>query len=154
MLYFFFFKQKTAYEMRISDWSSDVCSSSSDFRVFRLPWKTLHDRPIIGNKRIRVAGATTFHAAFDLHIGDAVDRIQHFQHGKAAPIAAIEDMVPLRSRHQRLQCQHMGTRQIRHMDIIANPGPIRRGIVSTKDRSEEHTSELQSLMRISYAVFC
>src|SRR3546814_1327309 len=27
MLCFFFFKQKTAYEMRISDWSSDVCSS-------------------------------------------------------------------------------------------------------------------------------
>src|SRR3546814_3880087 len=26
-LYFFFFKQKTAYELRISDWSSDVCSS-------------------------------------------------------------------------------------------------------------------------------
>src|SRR3546814_5216217 len=30
---FFFFKQKTAYEMRISDWSSDVCSS--DLRWFR-----------------------------------------------------------------------------------------------------------------------
>src|SRR3546814_2857926 len=29
---FFFFKQKTAYEMRISDWSSDVCSS--DLRQF------------------------------------------------------------------------------------------------------------------------
>src|SRR3546814_2946263 len=29
--YFFFFKQKTAYEMRISDWSSDVCSS--DLRI-------------------------------------------------------------------------------------------------------------------------
>src|SRR3546814_7955413 len=27
MIYVFFFKQKTAYEMRISDWSSDVCSS-------------------------------------------------------------------------------------------------------------------------------
>src|SRR3546814_20696776 len=27
ILWFFFFKQKTAYEMRISDWSSDVCSS-------------------------------------------------------------------------------------------------------------------------------
>src|SRR3546814_4681543 len=27
LCYFFFFKQKTAYEMRISDWSSDVCSS-------------------------------------------------------------------------------------------------------------------------------
>src|SRR3546814_5582181 len=27
MVFLFFFKQKTAYEMRISDWSSDVCSS-------------------------------------------------------------------------------------------------------------------------------
>src|SRR3546814_1419707 len=38
---FFFFKQKTAYEMRISDWSSDVCSSDLDilavneYRCFR-----------------------------------------------------------------------------------------------------------------------
>src|SRR3546814_2666193 len=33
---FFFFKQKTAYEMRISDWSSDVCSSDlgNDKRLF------------------------------------------------------------------------------------------------------------------------
>src|SRR3546814_9125660 len=30
---FFFFKQKTAYEMRISDWSSDVCSSDLDARA-------------------------------------------------------------------------------------------------------------------------
>src|SRR3546814_9548329 len=30
MCLFFFFKQKTAYEMRISDWSSDVCSSDLD----------------------------------------------------------------------------------------------------------------------------
>src|SRR3546814_14541253 len=30
ILLFFFFKQKTAYEMRISDWSSDVCSSDLD----------------------------------------------------------------------------------------------------------------------------
>src|SRR3546814_16289268 len=29
---FFFFKQKTAYEMRISDWSSDVCSSDLDMK--------------------------------------------------------------------------------------------------------------------------
>src|SRR3546814_9036405 len=33
MCFFFFFKQKTAYEMRISDWSSDVCSS--DLHVIR-----------------------------------------------------------------------------------------------------------------------
>src|SRR3546814_9798990 len=32
-LVFFFFKQKTAYEMRISDWSSDVCSSDLTDRV-------------------------------------------------------------------------------------------------------------------------
>src|SRR3546814_8875439 len=34
-LLFFFFKQKTAYEMRISDWSSDVCSSDLAVAVFR-----------------------------------------------------------------------------------------------------------------------
>src|SRR3546814_252681 len=33
---FFFFKQKTAYEMRISDWSSDVCSSDLDLRAARV----------------------------------------------------------------------------------------------------------------------
>src|SRR3546814_8100849 len=37
---FFFFKQKTAYEMRISDWSSDVCSS--DLSVIQ---KVLRDGP-------------------------------------------------------------------------------------------------------------
>src|SRR3546814_16301357 len=37
VLLFFFFKQKTAYEMRISDWSSDVCSSDLD----RLSQQTL-----------------------------------------------------------------------------------------------------------------
>src|SRR3546814_7505817 len=36
MFVFFFFKQKTAYEMRISDWSSDVCSSDL-FRQSILP---------------------------------------------------------------------------------------------------------------------
>src|SRR3546814_4548083 len=31
---FFFFKQKTAYDVRISDWSSDVCSSDLEFALF------------------------------------------------------------------------------------------------------------------------
>src|SRR3546814_2016338 len=41
---FFFFKQKTAYEVRISDWSSDVCSSdlwqsaARRMRYFSAPW--------------------------------------------------------------------------------------------------------------------
>src|SRR3546814_19206508 len=41
---FFFFKQKTAYEMRISDWSSDVCSSDLIKRVIGLPGDTLEVR--------------------------------------------------------------------------------------------------------------
>src|SRR3546814_4128577 len=36
-VFFFFFKQKTAYEMRISDWSSDVCSSDLGLLSFVLP---------------------------------------------------------------------------------------------------------------------
>src|SRR3546814_20147400 len=43
---FFFFKQKTAYEMRISDWSSDVCSS--DLLPEALP---LSDRSAVAGKR-------------------------------------------------------------------------------------------------------
>src|SRR3546814_4738303 len=42
---FFFFKQKTAYEMRISDWSSDVCSS--DLQEFLMALRPLHDRVIV-----------------------------------------------------------------------------------------------------------
>src|SRR3546814_12155606 len=38
---FFFFKQKTAYEMRISDWSSDVCSSD----LAMLLGQSIHARP-------------------------------------------------------------------------------------------------------------
>src|SRR3546814_3933030 len=38
MYFFFFFKQKTAYEMRISDWSSDVCSSD-----LLDPWAQIRD---------------------------------------------------------------------------------------------------------------
>src|SRR3546814_6405505 len=37
IIVFFFFKQKTAYEMRISDWSSDVCSSDLIGRPARTP---------------------------------------------------------------------------------------------------------------------
>src|SRR3546814_3175021 len=50
----FFFKQKTAYEMRISDWSSDVCSS--DLVAYRL------DRQLFV---LKIAGA--IHAAILLH---------------------------------------------------------------------------------------
>src|SRR3546814_5486494 len=40
--FFFFFKQKTAYEMRISDWSSDVCSSDLELLPPVLQWVDPH----------------------------------------------------------------------------------------------------------------
>src|SRR3546814_18869211 len=46
--FFFFFKQKTAYEMRISDWSSDVCSSDLDGAPLRY---LVERRPILGGER-------------------------------------------------------------------------------------------------------
>src|SRR3546814_2692625 len=69
-LLFFFFKQKTAYEMRISDWSSDVCSSDLPYNdglgpVFEIiggKWKALilwelHDTPVrFGALKRRIAG--------------------------------------------------------------------------------------------------
>src|SRR3546814_5251981 len=40
-VFVFFFKQKTAYEMRISDWSSDVCSSDLFGEIIRAPDEVL-----------------------------------------------------------------------------------------------------------------
>src|SRR3546814_16732167 len=51
MCHFFFFKQKTAYEMRISDWSSDVCSS--DLRGDRLEVGAEVDRGFQGQYLLR-----------------------------------------------------------------------------------------------------
>src|SRR3546814_6761070 len=45
VLCFLFFKQKTAYEVRISDWSSDVCSSDLDGAV--AGWLSVGGRPVL-----------------------------------------------------------------------------------------------------------
>src|SRR3546814_20526531 len=44
LVIFFFFKQKTAYDLRISDWSSDVCSSDLKVFIGRLPPSSLRRR--------------------------------------------------------------------------------------------------------------
>src|SRR3546814_4119889 len=49
LLKFFFFKQKTAYEMRISDWSSDVCSSDL-FQLLRVE-RRAEQVAVLGNDR-------------------------------------------------------------------------------------------------------
>src|SRR3546814_2920840 len=62
LFFFFFFKQKTAYEMRISDWSSDVCSSD-----LRLAVLDMH-----GLERARGGGDDRVH---HLHRLDDQDRV-------------------------------------------------------------------------------
>src|SRR3546814_9132836 len=60
MCLFFFFKQKTAYEMRISDWSSDVCSS--DLRL--IDFLDAHHEAIIA-----IAARADGNVEFHLRIG-------------------------------------------------------------------------------------
>src|SRR3546814_3428645 len=58
---FFFFKQKTAYEMRISDWSSDVCSSDLASRMRVRASGPLLARPLAPARRAGlVVGAELF----------------------------------------------------------------------------------------------
>src|SRR3546814_4493729 len=111
----FFFKQKTAYEMRISDWSSDVCSS---------------------DLKIRSGQPAILELSFeDLAILDIGDRAQR----KPEVITASVEW-HLGSSNESVN-RKMGFLE----KFLRNQGIA---------RSEEHTSELQSLMRISYAVFC
>src|SRR3546814_5565870 len=55
-VFFFFFKQKTAYEMRISDWSSDVCSSDLNKRPWNLPQPNDRPAPAANPAPARIAG--------------------------------------------------------------------------------------------------
>src|SRR3546814_2251463 len=122
---FFFFKQKTAYEMRISDWSSDVCSSD------------LYD-PKSGRTRTDSADVLiAFIAAEGLSVDWILETHLHADHLTAAPY---------------LKAKLGGRTAIgARIDIVQG---VFKKIFNAEARSEEHTSELQSLMRISYAVFC
>src|SRR3546814_2813665 len=109
--FFFFFKQKTAYEMRISDWSSDVCSSDL---------------------------GTSERSGTPLMTSETLSRIR--------PPSAM--VWPLRI---------ATVLEMRRWRIVGESIPelvVGTTSLTSCSRSEEHTSELQSLMRISYAVFC
>src|SRR3546814_2620610 len=167
--FFFFFKQKTAYEMRISDWSSDVCSS--DLRMHEIGAGIrnafAHQRDLRQRRGVEMANPRI------------VQRLQHPEmrvafHGiEHPPGKQIEEVL-----HHSLQ--HVGPQAVdgvaglQRSDHGANVGKLgfHDGLDSpaapschlppvspplpppVASRSEEHTSELQSLMRISYAVFC
>src|SRR3546814_1793180 len=100
--------------MRISDWSSDVCSSDLQQRT-RMRMRQIDD-PLLRDR---------MHDLEDL--SNRLIRIVSGQMGTAAQMGLRQDSIL----------------------IARNLGPA-----ELLERSEEHTSELQSLMRISYAVFC
>src|SRR3546814_5061266 len=125
----FFFKQKTAYEMRISDWSSDVCSSD----LARGP-----DR--------RAAECAGNPGTFRL---DAALRAQ-----ADVPRPDPGPVPPRRQALRRARSRWHAGRNPRPGDPRLTPRRHRMRPVGGHGRSEEHTSELKSLMRISYADFC
>src|SRR3546814_2388992 len=102
--------------MRISDWSSDVCSSDLTINFF-------------------LKAALGVKPPFDLY---QMVRIN-------APAR--------RSRTMRSRCSGV-TRRVSCGSWERTSSTLTLRIVGVGLRSEEHTSELQSLMRISYAVFC
>src|SRR3546814_2938782 len=117
------FKQKTAYDMRISDWSSDVFSSV-----------------LVARPRDRRGQAA--------HIAGPPPRRQ-----RAPPASAL---CPRRTHGGISGCVIASSIVARTKGSRARISPLddRHDDRLLEARSEEHTSELQSLMRISYAVFC
>src|SRR3546814_9092192 len=126
---FCFFKQKTAYEMRISDWSSDVCSSDliekdiTPFRLMEALNAKMRPLPVAVIDCKSVAG--DWHARFSCIRRSYVYRIVN----RRAPLAI-----------EAGRAWRVG----QELDVHA---------MHAAARSEEHTSELQTLMRTSYAVF-
>src|SRR3546814_7343642 len=125
MLGFFFFKQKTAYEMRISDWSSDVCSTEA-----KLIAAALEAAPPAARKPLLNRLGAESRTRLRIYAPFGGKRMDSWAGAPATYTLRNPAMEPWDKRAARI------------LDDIVN----------TIDR--KHTSELQSLMRISYAVFC
>src|SRR3546814_3312553 len=122
---FFFCKQKTAYELRISDWSSDVCSSD-----------------LYGRRGL------SFHCNADCQ---AV-----WLHAYSSWLM-VQGKRPWSGQSPSLHCSPLSVARGSPRPPVFQSSRPPSGPPSSRRaalRSEEHTSELQSLMRISYAVFC
>src|SRR3546814_2129791 len=121
----FFFKQKTAYEMRISDWSSDVCSTD-----------------LLGQQaRLRLAEAHGL-AAAALHLAHEEDpHADQQQHGQPGDQQAGEEGVVLDRLHGEV---HAAIAQGRHqaVEVIGRargegaPIGVDAGDIDTLDRSD------------------
>src|SRR3546814_2048863 len=133
MDYVFFFKQKTAYEVRIRDWSSDVCSS---------------DLGITAPVQLLAGGPYCRTLTFS-----SVTRPLVIRPSKSGMNALIFSSL------STISMTRGRSSDSRRIFVVCSrlewPKPMApRSTVAPAKRSEEHTSELQSLMRISYAVFC
>src|SRR3546814_10497510 len=113
--------------MRISDWSSDVCSSD----LIHQTTLCQHD-DLLAVRKFDQVGAR-------LDLGPLVI-------GQRRDLDLAVEMADVAHDRHRLHRSHMFGGD----DV----GVAGRGAKDVGARSEEHTSELQSLMRISYAVFC
>src|SRR3546814_1659182 len=121
--------------MRISDWSSDVCSSD----LF-LPHTAYKSYPLSFLERNRFDALTRWLdglTAIDL---SGVD---------VSGIDSIDDWLRRLEETTELKVNHTFGTTGKLSFVPRTKEQWRKGI-----RSEEHTSELQSLMRISYSVFC
>src|SRR3546814_1419415 len=94
----FFFKQKTAYEMRISDWSSDVCSSDLPKAQFGLPESKLGLLPGGGGTQ-RLPRLIGIQAALPLMLeGKTLKPAQAKQQGIVQELAADHDDMMAKAR--------------------------------------------------------
>src|SRR3546814_2520818 len=141
-MYLCFFKQKTAYDMRISDWSSDGCSS--DLAAVKLERAIDHRGAGIGGEALGHRGEFGLVGRVGGHLGrgdveQGARRLQFGRHVGERELGVLEigDTLP-----ELLAVPRIGDRL------------VEAALRAAKRRSEEHTSELQSLMRNSYAVFC
>src|SRR3546814_10520865 len=146
--FFFLFKQKTAYEMRISDWSSDVCSSD------------LLDL-LVKRRRRRLVGLQVFQRPARLPQGPlhGIDRCQCRRHAGQFALGPAGKSLPGAPESEQQQGDVGAAAVLQGKTGLRRPGPavkcqgktpetaIGRGLIAVF-RSEEHTSELQSLMRI------
>src|SRR3546814_7463935 len=129
--------------MRISDWSSDVCSDLTIGRGF-VP----RARNVLNELESALVG-----------IQDVAERMSG-QVTIACVPSAVAYFLPAVIREYHRQYPRIRIRLIDESSSVALTavagGDADFGLtyIGTQDRSEEHTSELQSLMRISYAVFC
>src|SRR3546814_6675022 len=161
---FFFFKQKTAYEMRISDWSSDVCSS--DLLVLPGVVELPQLRPLV----LRVPAMVGRAKGEDALLGAALLLVAPSAAERRVETIFVERLLqPFRLPHVGVQRAMIeGVDHARHrLGIVieeqAHPAFMRHSVAKLvhrpelprrihmqqrKGRSEEHTSELQSLMRI------